>query len=922
MEKTKRLTVPSSSVCIIILLPLLAFLLRLWFAFFDGHLTCVTALDASEYVRNAETLQAFADKPFQFWLDSLLCLSGFAPPDTAAQIHTDYKPLAELVSRSGPIYPLFLLLCFSLGGHSIGDGNLNAALIAQCFLSAMATLLIYLSASKIFNRRAGLWAGLLSALYPGFIINSARLISESFATFWICLIIACVTLLLTRAKFNPYLALLTGFSLGILQLTRSALVVVTILTIFLGLCFIKERKAQGATALAVLGLGGALAILYALNFLVTGTGSIVVDRLSHYNLLIGMNLESLGWLAFPLPNLALVENRSYLDLIMLSFNQNWLQSSLLLLDKVPRLFAIPFNDFQNAIGIFGKHDLIIFHQVCLALAVAGICARLLTRDGTERLTAKCFVLSIIAVHLAYIFFVALPRYALTALPCFLIFAGAGMDFIIEALQEKSSRNKTIALLGCTAIFLILVNWGALFVTPFNHLFLSLSILILLKLAIFTGIFALLFKLTTKNSTTERSRKLLVCCTVAIGLAPLAILPLKAYGPIEEWRAPLNAESASVEQTIRLESNLLDNYKTRKNFILIDCRDWSTLGRSTVLSVNGQVLEDAVIPAMSMIDDLSVPKTENNADYFYDFESVLSSMMRTLDGTNLNLRQWFMVPLPESIIEEAVANRQGDLKVSLKVLEGLETSVYGSSILKRNQVIMPGLHLYSWEKLFYGLENPDGLGDARYQIKFAKKELLCKEEDLSSLPGLQSGNYHLRILSLPLSGDDAVKEKRATSVNNEISSGLKKVIHCEPVPDYTSHSMWTVTVRARIDSELQTKVSLPITCDLKVKSVNQGREIQYSSPWTPSRLELLPGENHFRFSILFKPSALPGTVKEVQFLSSPGGRAEGRELFGIGQKSLLELEKNSLRSPQIRWKQLSLEINETGVDSGLAGYQIN
>ena len=92
----------------------------------------------------------------------------------------------------------------------------------QCILSAIAAVLVAATAERAYTRQAALIAGIIFAFYPGFIVNTGRLYSESFGVF----LFACVLYLAVRGfeRRNSLKHLFwLGFALVCLQLTRSTI---------------------------------------------------------------------------------------------------------------------------------------------------------------------------------------------------------------------------------------------------------------------------------------------------------------------------------------------------------------------------------------------------------------------------------------------------------------------------------------------------------------------------------------------------------------------------------------------------------------------------------------------------------------------------------------------------------------------------
>jgi 4-amino-4-deoxy-L-arabinose transferase-like glycosyltransferase len=87
-----------------------------------------------------------------------------------------------LYARRGPIYPLFLAFIYLSFGHSY-----VAIRFAQAIIGALTCIIIYLLGKQIFDKKVGLVAAFISAVYYPFILQPAYLLPEVFFTFLLAL---------------------------------------------------------------------------------------------------------------------------------------------------------------------------------------------------------------------------------------------------------------------------------------------------------------------------------------------------------------------------------------------------------------------------------------------------------------------------------------------------------------------------------------------------------------------------------------------------------------------------------------------------------------------------------------------------------------------------------------------------------------
>ena len=140
----------------------------------------------------------------------------------------------EPTQTKPPVYPLFLAAVFGVFGH--GDFPVK---LLQCILSALTAVLITVACSKMFSAETAVTAGLISALYPPFIIYSNLKLSETLFTF--LLITDCLMLIKSFETLKPKHFALAGILMGITTLCRATTI---FFAVFLlpAVLFAKDRK--------------------------------------------------------------------------------------------------------------------------------------------------------------------------------------------------------------------------------------------------------------------------------------------------------------------------------------------------------------------------------------------------------------------------------------------------------------------------------------------------------------------------------------------------------------------------------------------------------------------------------------------------------------------------------------------------------
>ncbi|MCM8770010.1 MAG: glycosyltransferase family 39 protein [Candidatus Omnitrophica bacterium] len=116
-----------------------------------------------------------------------------------------------------PLYPFFLSIFVFL------QANFLAIRIVQAIISAATVVLIFFLGEKLFSKKVGWLAGILSAVYPFFIFYSGFLLTE---TLFIFLTVWTILELITMHNKPTYMAAVrAGFSLGLSSLCRPTMLV-------------------------------------------------------------------------------------------------------------------------------------------------------------------------------------------------------------------------------------------------------------------------------------------------------------------------------------------------------------------------------------------------------------------------------------------------------------------------------------------------------------------------------------------------------------------------------------------------------------------------------------------------------------------------------------------------------------------------
>ncbi len=238
----------------------LAFILRLWNLLATGTDFYANVLsDASTY---------------RFWSSQIVA----------------HIPYGDPVFMMGPLYPYWMALNLTLGI------SLYGILIIQIILSSLTCVLIYQIAKKLFDNRAALISGIITALAAPFIFYSGLFLSETIQI--LLLAIALWLLINDYAKFPRLRILLAGILIGLATLAQgSILMYAFLLAVFWLIRYWRNRKLSAIKYLqnAILIIAGAIiGILPAtIHNLAAGDFVLVSSNLG-INFYVGNNAKSSG----------------------------------------------------------------------------------------------------------------------------------------------------------------------------------------------------------------------------------------------------------------------------------------------------------------------------------------------------------------------------------------------------------------------------------------------------------------------------------------------------------------------------------------------------------------------------------------------------------------------------------------------------
>lgn len=403
--------------------------------------------DAQNYLRSGASIYRMINdskSPSQFFENVKSDAKGYSG---IYQAFTSDK-LVDRLLTDGAIFPIYLAGVEAVAGLETKNPQYEKialkASLANSLLDSLAAVLIFLLGALLFGFLPGVLAAGLYAFYPPAIINTQWCMSETFCSF---MLVATVYSLARLLMLPPSLvahrslaAAVTGVAAGLTILARSAF---PFFVPFLGIAAVFGTRSGKALRspwpLVALATTFLLTLtpwcLYTQTAL--GQARLTTNRLPAYNVVSG-NLASIdGYTPFP-SKVAFPEGmKEALTMVFDEARERPVEFTLLEMKKVARLWSSVWNDCKYSVLGIDASTQTVFHQLMLFLALCwGFIAvargkRQLT-DG--ELLGTWLTFAVIVAHFIYLAFIALSRYAITAMPFVILAASAAVVYWLRAGQ--------------------------------------------------------------------------------------------------------------------------------------------------------------------------------------------------------------------------------------------------------------------------------------------------------------------------------------------------------------------------------------------------------------------------------------------------------------------------------------------------------
>jgi 4-amino-4-deoxy-L-arabinose transferase-like glycosyltransferase len=359
-------------------------------------------------------------------------------------------------------YPLFLASLYSVFGAS-----LQVVYLSQAVLGSLLGFIVFGIAYQLFRSKCiGLTAALLAGVYPPFIEYTARVLTETLATFTLALFVYLSILALKSAKSR--LIFLSGMAFGLAVLSRDLffyLIIFILITAFITL-WPRRKTALRFLALFLVGVILACSPVLARDAHLFGSfnfGRLVRIPLTSAFILVtdaSQIAETDG-----LVRLAAEKPQQWEEALSRSPVEAVQEGSMNIIEGLttdplgylaiyleqwaPRVEFLWYRGGWHSAAIFGisPRRLLVFTRLIVSLALLG--AVVCLREWKKHLLLYSLI---VYPSLMHAMFLALPRYSIPWMSYGCVFAAVGVVTLITLVLRTGSKYLALSLIAWATTF--------------------------------------------------------------------------------------------------------------------------------------------------------------------------------------------------------------------------------------------------------------------------------------------------------------------------------------------------------------------------------------------------------------------------------------------------------------------------------------
>lgn len=646
--------------------------------------------------------------------------------------------------QKGELYSAFIGLLYAAFGQKP-----KIIFLFQALLDTLSCLFIYLIANRLGGISVGLIALGIASVYEPSIFSTARIQTESFASF--IFLGGICSIFISRPTWQLAGNFLGGLLIALSMLTKTLFKYIFFMLVpiiaFLSWNYPFRRR----SLLALAFIAG--------FFILIGPRLLLTNNLTRHPLLggwldpsiemyAGAVIENIGWktgrLSFALPPrnelLVVLGNDPAKTPSMADYRKatlrTWLfhpiQSAGVMLHKLYEAWAHAYNDshFEFLSGLAGQD---YFHQLILILGIIGMPISMRYRGNGIAL-----ILVTLYLWLMYLSVKIEVRNSFPVMPLMICFAALAVWKLVDGLRsvwKSAHRNRIMFLI--LALILVIVSMQIMSLARILEIFPTLSAHIVrgfqvcTTILIITLIACIVIEIFSHSHGWKRALAGIVL-PLALAILVLTVGRSKAY-TWYQWESPLYANQGKIRQEFLLPSNLPLPYKAE---LKLDLLPSLTTGYDLVIKANG--IEVKHYPGGLKRSDANLPE-----------ERSYTRLFEIRNEQTKPAHAWYTVPITLKNIVPG-ERLQFDVKVEGDKVNSGSVIVFGDYTLKYS--IYEGSSLFSPSvfgdtSIYKYLTQGDFRMLRRIQLNGSANSSFHNDSewsssDLSSEPGRQYGRYRI------------------------------------------------------------------------------------------------------------------------------------------------------------------------------------